>query len=719
MGTGCISILLAADLFKSSQGCSLQRRFAAAFILGILSSAMGAQPNQTSPSPKLGAQIWIEPGQTPEQIDGWFKTLADAKMPIARIFLMWSYLEPSPDRWDFSLYDAAFASANKYHVHVVATLTPSGPPPFLGGDGTQGGGVLPTEQMRREASVYIGEVVHHYQASPALDTWLLVNEPGQPPQNNPVALTAFRQWLVSHYSTVDNLNHAWGADYPSFESAVPPTSGHDWNRNPELDWRTFWETYQTAQLQWLADQVHAIDKTHPLHLNPAGILDNPAALSDDLPSWRPFLDTLGCSIHPAWHFGLLQRDQYALGVSYLNDLVRGSIEPKPYWITELQGGNNIYSGLKPMEPTPQDIAQWVWTSLGSGANRVIFWLLNARREGVEAGEWSLLNFQNQSSARLTTAASIARTADAHNSFFAGARPYRSPATIILSLSTLTFEEVFQEKDDPARDHNAHILSALGFYRAFSQLGVPPEIKFFEDYDWEAITPEPRLAVLPDARLLTAEQIKRLEDFVAHGNTLLITGLTGFYGPHALAWPLAGFPLAAITGASMKEVHLTATTPFIPMNLPQGIELPSRFWIASLAPSTAKAISSQNGRVLATERDVTGGGKVLWIPSPIGLGAWLTDEKPLAQYLQANFSSLLNSAPFLFIHLEPNCLIHVLTHGHEYVTVVTNQTAAQVSCSIAVPGGLQADPLWGTPFSKQGTAIQMDLPPRGTSVLLWH
>jgi hypothetical protein len=29
----------------------------------------------TAIRPQFGAQIWIEPGQTPEQIDGWFATL--------------------------------------------------------------------------------------------------------------------------------------------------------------------------------------------------------------------------------------------------------------------------------------------------------------------------------------------------------------------------------------------------------------------------------------------------------------------------------------------------------------------------------------------------------------------------------------------------------------------------------------------------------------------
>jgi beta-galactosidase len=340
---------------------------------------LGFWPAIAADRPLLGAEIWIEPGQTPFQIDTWFRNLADSHMPVARLFLMWPYLQTAPDKWNFTLYDAAFRSAEKYQIRIVATLTPSGLPPFLGGDGSQGGGVLPTTNDQQLAAAYIHKVVEHYRSSSALDTWLLVNEPGQGPVANPAAITAFRKWLARQYSSVDQMNAAWATTYKDFDAARPPVSRQIFNRNQELDWRAFWEDYQTAQLRWLANEVRKSDRNHPLHLNPAGLLNNLADVSDDLPLWRTFLDTLGCSIHPAWHFGLLNRDQYVLGVSYLNDLVRGSIEPKPYWVTELQGGNNIYSGHKPMNPTPQDIAQWVWTSIGAGADRIIFWLLKPGR----------------------------------------------------------------------------------------------------------------------------------------------------------------------------------------------------------------------------------------------------------------------------------------------------------------------------------------------------
>lgn len=691
---------------------TLTRGFAVTILVLIFS--FGARAER----PQIGAQIWIEPGQTPAQIDEWFHDLAKMDMPVARLFLMWSYLEPSPGKWDFTLYDEAFRAAEKYHVRVVATLTPSGPPPFLGGNGTQGGGVLPTAESRQAAAAYIARVVAHYRTSPALDTWLLVNEPGQPPTDNPAALAAFRKWLTQQYVSIDAVNQTWGKYYKSFDDIAAPQSGGEWNRNPQLDWTTFWEQYQTTQLEWLAEQVKDVDKAHPLHVNPAGLLNNLAGLSDNFPAWRSFLNTLGCSIHPGWHFGILDRDQFALGVSYVNDLVRGSIEPKPYWVTELQGGTNTYSASRPMEPTADDTAQWMWTSVASGADRVIFWLLNARREGVESGEWSLLDFQGKPSERLTTASAIARIIDAHQNFFAGARAYPLPVTVILSLETMTFEEAYHDPEDPARARNAHNLEVMGFYEALSEAGPPPAIKYFDDYDWSTKTKAPRVAILPDARELTKAQIEALGAFVRNGNTLLVSGLTGFYGPHALAWPLAGDPLSAITGGHFKEVHMRGVSPLVDLNAPAGTSLPSRYWITSILPDSARPIGEQAGEIIATERTVPGGGRVIWIPSPIGIGAWTVNPKPLAQYLQTTLSGAIAAEPFTFPEPQKGCLARVLQNGSAYLTVVTNGTSDPIQCQVNVPAGYHPANLWGPAAQQSGSRAVFALPSRGTSVALW-
>jgi beta-galactosidase len=669
----------------------------------------------------MGAQVWIEPGQTSAQIDTWFRELAEAHMPVARIFVMWSYLEVAPQQWDYSLYDETFHAAEKYHVRIVATLTPGGPPAFLGGNGNQGTGYPATEEARAAAANYIEKVVDRYKSSPSLDTWLLVNEPGMAPADYSLALAEFRPWLAKRYAGIGELNRSWGSAYRRFAEADPqPPAGSFASENRQIDWLDFWRAYQTEQLQWIEQQVrlHDPNPAHAMHVNPHALISNMSGLSDDLPSWRPFLDSLGCSIHPAWHFGLLNRSQYALGVSYINDLVQGASEPKPHWVTELQGGNNIYSSTKPIDPTPDDIGQWVWTSIGADAKRVIFWLLNARSQGTEAAEWSLLDFQQRPSVRLRTASAIAQIVNSQDDFFRGAHALESPVTIILSQETMTLEERYHDADYPGRDSNAHVLAALGIYQALSQIGMPPRVKIFGDYDWRAKTPSPRAAVLPDARAITQSQVDDLEAFVDNGNTLLITGLTGFYDPHAEAWPLAGFPLARVTGADLKEVHFIGNKIDLPLSSP-AMTLPSNLWVSSIENHSAQVAGELDGEIVATVRKTKSGGLVLWIPSPIDIGGWLRGTEPLAAYLRTVLTQTFDTEPFRFPRPQKGCLMRVLRNGNAYLTVVTNGEESPVRCEVQHPAGLHQQNLWGPLPVEQGSNALYLLGSRGTSVTLWR
>jgi len=670
--------------------------------------------------PLIGAQVWIEPGQTPAQIDGWFRELADEHMPVARIFVMWSYLETAPGVWDYTLYDEVFRAAEQHHVRIVATLTPNGPPPFLKGNGNQGAGYPGTKEARAASAEYIGKVVERYKGSAALDTWLLVNEPGVAPAADPLAIDGFRLWLPGRYGDVALLNRSWGSAYQSFADADSHLAGGNFaSGNRQIDWLDFWRTYQTGQLRWIEEQVrlHDPNPAHGMHVNPHALISNMAGLSDDLASWRPFLDTLGCSIHPAWHFGLLNRDQYALGVSYINDLVAGASEPKPHWVTELQGGNNIYSSTKPMEPTADDIGQWVWTSIGAGADRVIFWLLNARLQGTEAAEWSLLDFDQLPSVRLEAASKIAKTVESNGDFFRGAHALESPVTVILSLETMTLEERYHDADFPGRDSDAHLLEALGMYQALSEIGMPPRVKLFGDYDWRAKSGAPRVAIVPDVRAISESQIDDLEAFVNNGNTLLITGLSGFYDPHAKAWPLAGFPLHRVTGARLKEVHFVGSDVDVSLSVP-GVTLPSHLWVSSIENETAEAAGERGGETVATMRAVKGGGRVLWIPSPVGIGGWLRGTEPLAGYLKSVLGGTLEGEAFRFQKLQTGCLMRVLRSGSGYMSVVTNGGSTAVECQVVHPKGLQMESLWGQLPSGLGGDAVYALGPRGTAVTLW-
>lgn len=683
-------------------------------LLVILAAGAGAAAQTQTARPLLGAQIWIEPGQKPEDVERWFKTLADGRMPVARLFLMWNYVEREPGVWDFALYDQAFRAAEKYHVRVVATLTPNWGPPHRGYTyASQGGPISDTDERLAEAREYVGRVVARYKSSPALDSWMLMNEPGQRPAPDRLALQRYRAWLARKYGTVAKLNEAWMTDFASFTS-IPfdprwTAAGFAFNAPAAFtDWQTFWRAHLAWYLNEIASEVRHNDPAHHVHVNPHALVGNLASNSFDLPVWRSFLDSLGASIHPSWHFGLLKREQFALGVSYVCDLVRGASEPHPFWVTELQGGPNLYSSVRPLSPTREDIAQWVWTGVGAGADRVVFWLLNARAQGSEAGEWSLLDFNGRTSDRFDAASDIARVLERNASFFDKARPVESPVTIILSLETMTLQERFASNDSPARGRDAHVLEALGLYQALNELGIPARLKHIDDFDWRDASQPPRLVILPHVTALTAAQARNIETFVRGGNTLLVTGLTGFYDNEARFLPSERWPLADLLGARPKEVQTPTAGAEVVWSRP-ALTLPSLLWLGEIENDSAEVAARQDGEVTAV-RKRAGRGEAVWIPSPVGMGAWFGDGAPLAGLLADLTAPFAQEMPFRFEGRQPGCLLRVLQNGNAYVTIVANGTAEPLQCRLRRPPGLTPQLLWGDSTPTLG--------PRQTAVHLW-
>jgi beta-galactosidase len=676
------------------------------------------------PRPLLGAQIWIEPGQTPDDIDGWFQTLAASGMPVARLFMMWNYLEPAPGRWDFALYDAAFASAERHHVRIVATLTAHHGPPHRGYPyRSQGARIVDTAERLVEAQEYIAQVVERYRKSPALDTWLLMNEPGQPATPDPLAVSEFRGWLRTKYGTVERLNSAWLTAFPAFDAISYDErwaeGGWTWP-SAFVDWHTFWRAHMTAHLAWVANEIRRHDPVHPTHVNPHALVDNLSTMSNDPPSWRGFLGSLGASIHPGWHFGLLGRDQFALGVSYVCDLVHGAAAPKPFWVTELQGGNNLYSATRPLNPTPADIAQWTWTAIGAGADRVVYWLLNARRQGGEAAEWSLLDFQQRPSERLREASKVAAALRAHEGFFAGARPIAPRVTVVLSLETMTLQDNYKWTDLPGRSRQAHLLAALAVYQTLLELGVPTGVRLAHDYDWRASSVAPRIAILPHVTAISAEQAASVEAFVRNGNTLLVTGLTGLFDPEARAWPLLGSPLETALGARLREVRLVGERASFRLDQPP-LLLPLHLWEGELEPTVAVPIAHEGERVTAV-RHRLGKGEAIWIPSMVDLGAWLDDREPLSRLLASLVAPVLDelrSRSVTLAERQPGVVLRVLENGSRVLAVLTNGEAAAKTVRLATGLGGSPAIVYGDTLpaaTADGCAIRLG--PRGTVVLLW-
>ena len=564
-------------------------------ILALLLSCLGLVCFSVSGGalPVIGAQVFIEPGQSAEEVDGWFRTLQENGMEVCRIRLFEEYIHRG-GKWDFSLFDRAFDAAGKHGIKIFLTLFPADP------DRSIGGFKFPfTKAHKADIARYIRNVTTHYRGHPALQGWVLLNEPGTEGilPDMPYTQACFKRWKSARTS--------------------PDTGGYENLMN--FDEEAFLVDHTTDFLGWIASEIRKYDPEHALHVNNHQIFKNVAEY--DFPAWREFLTELGASAHPSWHFGYFSRDRYAVAMSANCNIVRSGAGPLPFWITELQGGNNTYSAFQAFCPTADEIAQWMWTGITSGIDGLIFWSLNPRAVGGEAGEWGLVNFQNGPSDRLEAAREVIGTMRGNAAFFSGIKPSDSGTTLLYLRESLWAEKKVQLGDlNDLRYEGRHeggvMKSVLGIYEMLLENGIDARIAEFREFDWTQDSYKGRTLVLAGQVCLPSESWEPLRSFVRKGGKLIVEGLSGWYDENMRCRFQTGFPLEDVFGGCLQESKCTPGDFTMEIG---GQALPAHLWKSFILPRGGEPVSLEAEGVTAL-RNRFGSGEVLWIPSCIALGA---------------------------------------------------------------------------------------------------
>jgi len=594
-----------------------------------------------------------------QQIDGYFQALDKQHMHVARLFIMWNFMEIGTDKWDFQVFDWAFESAAKYKVGIVATLMPNFGPTQKGFYyKTQDGAIAKSKRQLDESRIYIQTVVKRYQSHPALSNWMLYNEPGQMPAADSLAIDRFHVFLENKYKNISELNAAWLTGFSNFkEVSYSPNwsgGGFTWPIS-YLDWQNFWAEHLTWYLSEIAGEIRKLDTKTPLHVNPHALLDIPHRYQ--LSKWTEFLSSLGASIHPVWHFNDLQRQDYPFGISLVCDMVGSAAGNKPFWVTELQGGHNLYTGSQPVNPTKKEINAWLWTSIASGAEKTIFWCLNPRTQGGESGEWAMLDYKNEPSHRLIEAGKIAAEVEANKEFFDEAKPVKDNVIIAISPETMFLQERNGKgQNQIARQQKAHFLSVMACYKALTMKGYQPSLEFVDNIDWNSKSAKARMVIVPHATGLTDKQLASMKDFCNQGNTLVFSGLTGIFNEsEKIRWnENSGYE--ALTGVKAMEV-------FTPEN--EG----SFFLPYETFRIKTEAISAQKNPKGYFE-NALGNGKCILIPAMTDLKFWLnSEEKTYPAFLDGLAKAFKNPLQAEFQSDMPGSYVQCLSDGQKILTLV--------------------------------------------------
>lgn len=432
-------------------------------------------------SHRLGAQVWIEPTDSAARVDHLFATMRASGMGWARLFLMWPWIEAKPNKWDFSPFDKAFNAAERHGVKIKATLTANSGPWHIGTPSMLHShtGFLEAEQLPA-VERYIRKCVAHYKKHPALGQWLLWNEPFGAPIRTKTALSQWQQWLNKHYGgNLEALNNRWRTGYGDvseipFPEEVPHQAhrGENWNSYGPwlLDWQ-FRSERVLNELNWIRSIVEELDPAREIVINPNQVIANHASSATDLAGMCELADVLGASFHPAWHFTFAQRNQFPALIAAGTRLLASHAQRVE--VTELQFGNTVNSSVRPSAVLPSELKRMILAGMSAGAEQVIGWCLNVRSHDFEAGDWGLLDNEDQPSARSEALRQLSTWLAGVESKYGAFSPVQPEAHILVDPRSQAVEwaEAMVSKSLPGRKPEDAAQGAGWLASLLGELGV--------------------------------------------------------------------------------------------------------------------------------------------------------------------------------------------------------------------------------------------------------
>ena len=656
------------------------------FILPILAVLITVNISfaQNVKTPAIGAQIFIEPGQTPQEIDKFFSIMEDCGMTVGRIRMFGTHMCKEDGSWDFSLYDEAFDCADKHGVKLFATLFPQTD------ELTDVGGFKfpESEEHLSEVEAYVRAVVSHFKDKPALDCWVLQNEPGLEKIIN-LDATALSKKVSSSF--VADLSEIKDNGYLK----IP------FEREKFLLYYTNW------YLKRISDIVQGIDPEHGRHINPHQILRTLPEY--DFSAFEEYLTSMGSSMHASWHFGDFVRDEYPIDVALMSDIISNAAGKNPWWITEMQGGPVTASGNVVLCPTRQETTQTLWTGIFSGTQGVMFWTLNPRMAVKEAGEWSLIDFVGGKSERLEAITDLNSKIASYSSFFEESEPIKSNITILYSK-----EAFWAQNDNLGVGHSKAISrsassipsSIIAAYKALSASGLSPVIQDIEKFDFDPS----KTVILPNIIALSDTQVEILCKFVENGGKMISTGMTWYYDAGMRCRFANDSPLYKCLGGRLKEFYVGNEQEQVKYC---GLDLLTEHWIGSIIPENNNdVIADRDGKPIAIRHEY-GKGNSLWFPSMIDIGSRLSaDDVSIAEFYRMACSDEIADAEFTFNKVYPDVFCRSLKNGDKHMMLLVNK--GNLSQTIKING----IPKNSVIIDGNGTICRngINLPPDGFVVL---
>jgi beta-galactosidase len=502
----------------------------------------------------LGVQYYRPPFPEPKYWVDDFKRIKDCGLNTVQLWVLWSWVEAVPGRFEFADYDRLVELAQKHGLGVILSTIAEVQPLWIHREvpgsemvdhrghkivsvsrnechfGVTPGGCWDHPGVWQRMAEFLSQVVTRYRSAPNLRGWDAWNElRWNVHAEAPVcycdwSLIAFRKWLDAKYGGLDGLNKAWLRRYGQWDEVQPGRQ----------TWRPFtemlaFEHFITAKCDRHAagryKVIKGIDPDHPVTvhagtpspLHSGGGYDHAINRGNDW-FFADALDGVGCSSFPLWE-GIDDAD-FGMRIECVKSASRGKL----VWLSEIQGGRAAqgFQVHKPVDALSQQ--RWVWNGLACGADTFIFWCWRDEVFCGEAGGFGLIGDDGLADERLSAMKVSAELLEKHKRLWQGYQPSEADVGVLFSPQSYYLDWAIMGNADRARK------SLQGYARALVRNSIPYTI--VEECHLDVLDGL-KILFLPRT-LVTDEPLERaLEAFVRRGGTLVTESECGAFGANGL------------------------------------------------------------------------------------------------------------------------------------------------------------------------------------------
>ncbi|NKE58681.1 beta-galactosidase [Lentzea sp. PSKA42] len=311
----------------------------------------------------------------------------------------WALLEPEPGQYDFGWLDHLLDLLHDNDVRV-GLATPTVVPPAWFYErhpealpvnregvrhafGSRGAICYSSPDYRRAAVSITEQLGRRYGEHPAVALWHVHNEYGAPVSACycDTSAAAFRTWLADRYTTVKELNEAWGTtfwgqNYNSWEQVQPPRlTPSVANPAQQLDWARFTSDALLESFKQERDVLHALSPGNPVTTNfHAGLAQ---CDSLDYWAWAKEVDLVTND-----HYLTAEADRNHVGLAMTADLTRSLAGGRPWLLLE-HSTSAVSWQPRNIAKRPGEMARNSLAHVARGSDGAMFFQWRASRFGAE------------------------------------------------------------------------------------------------------------------------------------------------------------------------------------------------------------------------------------------------------------------------------------------------------------------------------------------------